>query len=260
MKAVPKVSTDCLYIEDVIADDAFTGVVPIYTPINPKPPADPAQNLTEDEELEKSTETEIAGYIVGVPLAPGFFRPRFDIVAWQAYQDDLIAEEKKYSAAYSEWASLPEEERGEPPQQTLPELPNLWIEGLTPEEIEEITRPQPEEPTEVELLSAKLEEIRQQNAGQQEAIENSELGIEELMTANTEQLQTILALGSEQVKQDLSTLDLKQQNDVIGGELVKKDISILDLFMQNQVLGQMLAALELKLLANGTGGESDVQQ
>jgi|GEM_PF-1144890 len=262
MKAVPKVNTTGLYVEDTLVDDAFSGVVPFYAePQGPTDPDEAEQELaSEDERPEETPEPEIAGYIVGVPVTPGLYRPRFDLVAWEAYQDDLQAAESDYRQAYDEWQAQPEDERGEPPAYVAPEMPALWIEGLTPEELEEITRPQPQEPTELELLAAVVEGIQQQSVQLQEAVVSSGEELSAVKTASAEQQVTLSALGSEQVKQDLSTLDLKQQNNVIGAELVKKDISILDLYMQNQVLGQMLAALELKLLANGTGGESNVQQ
>ncbi|ETT33266.1 hypothetical protein [Paenibacillus sp. FSL R5-808] len=264
MKAVPKVNTIGLYLEDALVDDAFSGVVPFYAEVEPQAPVVPEEAeqepAPEDEQPEETPEPEIAGYIVGVPVKPGLFIPRFDIAAWEVYQDDLQDAESDYRQAYDEWQTYPEDERGEPPAYVAPEMPTLWIEGLTPEEIEEITRPQPQEPTELELLAAVVEGIQQQNVQLQEAVVSSGEELSAVKTASEEQQVTLSALGSEQVKQDLSTLDLKQQNNVIGAELVKKDISILDLYMQNQVLGQMLAALELKILANGTGGESNVQQ
>jgi len=246
MKAVPKVNTDGLYLEDTLVDDAFSGVVPFYVDNVPQPPADPG----ETEQPVETTEPEIAGYIVGIAVISGLYRPRFDLAAWEAYQDELQAAELAYREAHDEWQAQPEDERGEPPAYVPPEMPTLWIEGLTPEEIEEITRPQPQEPTELELLSEEVEVIRQQTAQQQEAIEYSGAELAEVKAANAEQQQTIGTIGTEQIKLDLSTLDLKQQNAVLGGELVKKDIAILDLQSQNQALGQMLAALELKLLAN----------
>ncbi|MBP1892978.1 hypothetical protein [Paenibacillus lactis] len=263
MKAVPKVNTDGLYLEDTLVDDAFSGVVPFYAepelPIDqsqPEPEAPP-----EDVQPGEVSEPEpvIAGYIVGIPIIPGLYRPRFDLVAWEAYQSAITSAEDAYNAAYAEWSKLLEEERGEPPIYVAQEQPTLWIEGLTPEEIEEITRPQQQEPTELELLAEEVEVIRQQTAEQQEAIESSGAEIAQMKTTSTEHQLTISTLGTEQIKLDLSTLDLKQQNAVLGAELVKKDIAILDLQLQNQALGQMLAALELKLLANGTGGEPNVQ-
>ncbi|MBU5673254.1 hypothetical protein [Paenibacillus brevis] len=237
MKATPKVNTDGLYLEDTLTDNAFTGVVPFYA--DPILPPD-TDNDPEDEQPEEQ-EPEIAGYIVGVPVPPGLYLPRFDLEGWKEYQEAMAAANEEYQDAYSEWLSLPEE---------------LWGEGLTPEQIEALHPPA--EPTELELLRTGLEEIRQTTEEQQEKINDTD---EELANAKeniSNQQQLVDTLGSEQVKQDLTTLDLKQQNGVLGAELVKKDISILDLQMQNQVLGQMLAALELKLLAKETGGDANV--
>ncbi|MFB6473029.1 hypothetical protein ACFCW7_09285 [Paenibacillus glucanolyticus] len=262
MKAAPKVNIDGLYIEDTLVDDAFSGVVPFYAEIVPQPPANPDEAEQEPApEVEQPAETPepiLAGYLVGIAVTPGLYRPRFDLVAWEAYQDAESAARAAFQVEYDQWAALPEEERGDAPVYQAPAQPTLWIEGLTPEEIEEITRPQPIEPTELELLTAVVEGIQQQNAQLQEVVVSSGEELSAVKTASAEQKLTLSALGSEQVKQDLSTLDLKQQNNVIGAELVRKDISILDLYMQGQVLGQMLAALELKILANGTGGESNV--
>lgn len=264
MKAVPKVNIDGLYLEDELVDDAFSGVVPFYAETVPQPTVDPDEDEQETapevEQLGETPDPVIAGYIIGVPVKPGLFRPRFDIPAWEAYQDELQAAESAFREAYDEWQAQPEDERGEPPTYVPPEMPTLWVEGLTLEEIEEITRPKPQEPTELELLAEEVEVIRQQTAEQQEAIESSGAEIAQMKTTGTEHQLTISTLGTEQIKLDLSTLDLKQQNAVLGAELVKKDIAILDLQSQNQALGQMLAALELKLLANGTGGEPNVQQ
>ncbi|ETT37949.1 hypothetical protein C169_13844 [Paenibacillus sp. FSL R5-808] len=60
--------------------------------------------------------------------------------------------------------------------------PTLWIEGLTPEEIEELTKPQPQEANEVdrlgsEMVTRELEalELRQQNEAQGAQIVGLEL-------------------------------------------------------------------------------------
>lgn len=129
---------------------------------------------------------------------------------------------------------------------------------MAAEEIEDLTKPQPSEPNPVDILGEEVSDLKLQIFGHQQAIISMDESLEQTKQDGIELLQTTTALGSEQVKQDLTSLDLKQQNNVIGAELIKKDISILDLYMQNQVLGQMLAALELKLLAKGTGGESNV--
>lgn len=161
MKAVPKVNTDGLYLEDTLVDDAFFGVVPFYAEIEPQPPADPDEEGDAEEQPEEEAEPKIAGYIVGIPVIPGLYLPRFDFVSWEAYQDDLQAAESDYRQAYDEWQAQPDEdERGESPTYVSPEMPTLWIEGLTPEEIEEITRPQPQEPTELERLQAENVELK----------------------------------------------------------------------------------------------------
>lgn len=128
MKAVPKVNTDGLYIEDTIVDDTFNGVVPFYADLPtqepPKPDEEfPSEQDGENEELER----EVAGYIVGVTVPQGLFHPRFDIAMWEARELGDTSAPSPY-----------------------------WVEGLAPEEIEELTKPQPEEPTELDLLRDEL--------------------------------------------------------------------------------------------------------
>ncbi|WP_334072475.1 MULTISPECIES: hypothetical protein [Paenibacillus] len=163
MKTAPKIDTNGLFIEDVIADDAFSGVVPFY--------------ITPDaEDTDKTPEPIHVGYTVGIPVTPGLFRPRFDLEAWEAYQDELFAAEEAYKVAYNEWSVQSEDERGEPPVYVAPEPPTLWGEGLTPEEIEERTRPNPQEPSATDLLGAELTSMKLQNIQQQQTI--SALGTE----------------------------------------------------------------------------------
>lgn len=255
MRAVPKINTEGLYIEDVIVDDAFTGVVPFYADPHVSELLPEIDTGAADEQPEE--ELQPAGYIVvGVTVPAGFYHPRFDLAAWEEYYNAIVVAEEAYQAAYSEWIALPEDERGEPPIYEVPEQPVLWYEGLTPEEIEALHPPQ--EPSEMELLLAEVVGLKHQNSQQQETIDTVGIELGSLKTSNEDQQQTISTIGAEQIKQDLSTLDLKQQNAVLGAELVKKDIAILDLQLQNQSLGQMLTALELKILAGG--GIGNVQQ
>lgn len=162
MKAVPKVNTDGLFIEDTLVDDAFNGVVPFYAEAS-------------HDQLE-TPDPQIAGYFVGVPVPSGLFHPRFDLVAWQTYQDAVTAAQEKYRAAYAEWSVQSEDERGEPPVYVAPEQPQLWGEGLTPEEIEELTRSNPQGPSSTDLLGAELTSMKLQNIQQQQTI--SALGAE----------------------------------------------------------------------------------
>ncbi|WP_193556405.1 hypothetical protein [Paenibacillus lutimineralis] len=230
MKAVPKVNRDGLYLEDTIVDDTFYGVVPFYAPLpESEPRLPPESNIkADDEQPEEEAEPEIAGYTVGVSVPPGLYLPRFDLLAWELIDGDL---------------SDPSE---------------FWEEGLTVEEIEELTKPQPQEPDPMDILGEEVSDLKLQLFGQQQAIVSMDESLEQTKQGGIELQQITTAVGSELIKQDLTSLDLKQQNNVIGAELIKKDISILDLYMQNQVLGKMLASLELRLLAMGTGGESNV--
>lgn len=102
MKAVPKVNTDGLYLEDTLVDDAFTGVAPFYD-IPPAP----------DEHPEE--EPQPAGYIVGVPVPAGLYLPRFDLTTWE--QDDSLDPD-----AYWVESLTPEEiENLKQPAQVTPE-------------------------------------------------------------------------------------------------------------------------------------------
>ncbi|WP_201452224.1 hypothetical protein [Paenibacillus sp. USDA918EY] len=210
MKAVPKVNTDGLYIEDALVDDTFSGVVPFYAD---PPEPDPMESAPEQPEDEP--EQEIAGYIVGVPVVPGLYLPKFELVAWEAREEDKPVNPLDY-----------------------------WSEGLTPEEIEEMHKPA--EPSELDRIGADL-------AAMKEGVADIASELDQVARKADDRLEDVGTIGSEQVKQDLATLDLKKQSTVIGGELVKKDIAILDLYQQNKALGQMLAALELKILAGGDG-------
>ncbi|OOC63295.1 hypothetical protein [Paenibacillus ihbetae] len=174
MKAVPKVNIDGLYLEDELVDDTFTGVVPFYSPVLPisngPEHLDTVINVSNASTGDELVDREPAGYIVGILVPPGLFHPRFDLEAWREYEDSILAAEAAYQEALSEWNSTPEEERGDRPVLNIPPLPALWIEGLTPEEIERITAPQPQAPSELdwlgtELVARELEmlEIRRQN-------------------------------------------------------------------------------------------------
>lgn len=74
---------------------------------------------------------DVAGYLVGVPVSTGLFRPRFDLAAYQ-----------------------------EAPQGSLP---GLWAEGLSQEEIDKLTKTKPEESSELDLLKRRLAESEAEN-------------------------------------------------------------------------------------------------
>lgn len=60
MRAIPKVDATGLYIEDVIQDDTFNGIVPFYT--------DPTD-----------TESPIVSYLIGTAVPTGLYQPKWDL-------------------------------------------------------------------------------------------------------------------------------------------------------------------------------------
>ncbi|MFB5763327.1 hypothetical protein [Paenibacillus medicaginis] len=155
MRAVPKIDISGLFIEDVITDDSFTGVVPFYADQPVK------SDLTPKEEAERQLEGESqpAGYIVGVPVPVGLYKPRFDFDVWEAYQESISTAGNEYQAAYADWSTLPEKERGEALVYVQQEEPAFWIEGLTPEEIAELTAAPQQEPSETEQLKQRIADL-----------------------------------------------------------------------------------------------------
>lgn len=214
MKAVPKVNTDGLFLEDAIVDDAFTGVVPFYSdPPAPEPGLPPETGAEAADDLPGETsEPEVAGYIVGVPVPSGLFRPRFDLAAWEAYQDAVEAAQKAYQAEYAEWSAQPEDKPIDPPAYIAPVQPELWGEGLTPEEIEERTKPKPQEPSAADLLGAELTAMKLQNIQQQAVVGSMGEQLVQAKLDGIQQQQTISALGAELAAAKLEIIKLK------GGE------------------------------------------
>lgn len=177
MKEAIKTDLEGRYVGVKHVDDAFSGVVPFYAEL--AVPELPLETGTVDEQPAKQ-EPEIAGYMVGLPVKQGLYLPRFDIAAWEAYQDNLSTAQEEYNTAYAEWSSLPEDERGEHPMHRVPTQPELWLEGLTPEEIEALNPPK--QPTELERLQLENMELK--------------LALAELAEANeTDKTQMQLALA-----------------------------------------------------------------
>lgn len=191
MKAVPKVNIDGLYLEDIIVDDTFTGVVPFYSPVlsitHGSDRLDTFTNVTNASTVDEPSSREPAGYIVGIPVPPGLFHPRFDLEAWRQYEDLIQAAEANYQEALSAWNSTPEEERADRPVLNIPPMPALWIEGLTAEEIERITAPQPQAPSEMDWL------------------------------------------GTELVARELEMLEIRRQNETLGAQVVGLELRLLSL-------------------------------
>ncbi|KAF6618250.1 hypothetical protein HFE03_03370 [Paenibacillus sp. EKM102P] len=150
MKVVPKVNIDGLYIEVVEVDDAFSGVVPFY--------AQP-DNTDQDEGAEPK-KPELVGYTVGVPITtPGLYKPKFDLAAWKTYESAVYEAQEAYISALDDWQAKGRAE-GEQPVYVAPKQPNkLWIEGLTPEQIAELTKPATPEQSETDLLRQRLSDL-----------------------------------------------------------------------------------------------------
>ncbi|MGR6763210.1 hypothetical protein ACU1JV_15335 [Paenibacillus sp. T2-29] len=116
MKAVAKVNTDGLYLEDKLVDDAFWGVVPFYE--------QPETTISDGDEIEER-EPVISGYIVGVPFPEGFGAY---VTEGKAFRFNL---------------------------ETL-----LWEEGLTVEEIAELTKPTDQGQDASEVVGQQLAEMK----------------------------------------------------------------------------------------------------
>lgn len=122
MKAVPKVNTNGLYLEDTLVDDTFSGVVPFYAL---KRVFSDEIDSTDESEQPKEVEPEIAGYIVGLPVPQSLYHPRFDLSAWEAREEGDVSDQSSF-----------------------------WVEGLTQVEIGELTKLL--DPTELERIQTEL--------------------------------------------------------------------------------------------------------
>ncbi|OME01281.1 hypothetical protein BSK60_33430, partial [Paenibacillus odorifer] len=96
-----------------------------------------------------------------VPVPAGLFKPHFDLVTWNAWQDAVLEAQSDYADELHDWREqwAEGEKQGPEPVYTPPVQPdNLWVEGLTPEEIAELTKPG--EQTEVEKLKFENEALK----------------------------------------------------------------------------------------------------
>ncbi|URJ48473.1 hypothetical protein [Paenibacillus polymyxa] len=189
MKLVPKVNTDGLYLEDEVVDDAFSGVVPFYTPFSLTLP-DTNQQLDKHRLTDSSSsaidgtssENVPAGYTVGIPVPPGLYQPHFDIQGWLTYEAEynqkLLEAQNAYEQLskeahatfqklHDEWQNKPENEHGDEPVYfaqtfTAPERRDptaFWNEGLSAEAIKELTQKAEQQPSETDQLKQRIADL-----------------------------------------------------------------------------------------------------
>ncbi|MGG1641460.1 hypothetical protein ACIFQM_09235 [Paenibacillus sp. NRS-1782] len=189
MKAVPKVNTNGLYLEDELVDDAFSGVVPFYAPSSLTLSDTDQQLDTYQLIADSSSATDEAnsknisvGYTVGIPVPPGLYHPRFDIQSWLTYEAEYSQKlleaqnaheqlnkesQASFQKLHDEWQSKPENKRGEepvyfPPNFTTPERKDpttFWSEGLSDEEIKELTQKTEQQPSEADQLKQRIADL-----------------------------------------------------------------------------------------------------
>ncbi|WP_418027268.1 hypothetical protein [Paenibacillus sp. JJ1722] len=189
MKAVPKVNTDGLYLEDELVDDAFSGVVPFYTPSSPtlsdtNQQLDTYQHTNSSSSTINGTSSEsiLAGYTIAIPVPPGLYHPRFDIQGWLTYEAEYNQKMIEAQGAYEqlnkesqaafqklhdEWQNKPENERGDEPVYfaqtfTAPERRDpttFWSEGLSAEAIKELTQKAEQQPSETDQLKQRIADL-----------------------------------------------------------------------------------------------------
>ncbi|KAF6584860.1 MULTISPECIES: hypothetical protein [Paenibacillus] len=189
MKAVPKVNTNGLYLEDELVDDTFSGIVPFYTPFSPTL-SDTNQQLATHRLADSSSSTTDgtssesipAGYTVGIPVPSGLYHPRFDIQGWLTYEAEYnqkLMEAQKafdqlnnesqvlFQKQHDEWRSKPENERGDEPVYsaqtfTAPERrepTTFWNEGLSEEAIKELAQIAGQQPSETDQLKQRIADL-----------------------------------------------------------------------------------------------------
>ncbi|MEK3851191.1 hypothetical protein MKX59_19315 [Paenibacillus sp. FSL R7-0340] len=147
MKSVAKVNTDGLYLEDELVDDAFSGVVPFY-----------AESVGEQDDLIAPQKPALAGYAVGIPISTsGLYKPRFDLAAWETYQAAVYEAQEAYIAALNDWQAKGRIAEEQPVYVAPKEPEKLWTEGLTPEQIAELTKqPEPQPKLREELTNTQI--------------------------------------------------------------------------------------------------------
>ncbi|QDH19551.1 hypothetical protein [Saccharibacillus brassicae] len=180
MKVVARVNLEGLYVEDEIVEDEFSGVSPIaHHPIL-------SANLIFDESsLEEEGEgSNVMGYLVGISVPPGLYKPRFDLERWKHHKESNLQNPTGY-----------------------------WSEGLTLEEIKVLTKSPESDPTELDrigfsLVQRELEalELRQQNEALGAQIVEKEIQMMTMQAQNQ-------ALGASLVGFELRLMSLESDKN-----------------------------------------------
>lgn len=139
-----------------------------------------------DEDPPRVVENE-EGYIVSVAFPVGFKK--------------YVTEDKAFKFDIETYFTMEKDEDGEEHDYS-----SLWSEGLTSEEISEITKPP--EPTELDRIGEQLVQ--------------RELESLELRSQNE-------VLGGQIVERELEATDLKAQNEALGGQIVGLELRVLTL-------------------------------
>lgn len=140
MKEIFIIDLQGYFIDVELGPNDETGVSEVYEQVEVTP-------ATETEPAEY--EERLIGYRVAIPVPPGLYKPRFDFEAWEAYN---APQEPTY------------DDEGRPVYPPKPAV-NLWVEGLTQEEIDAIrNQPAMETPDQkIERLEAELAAAREEN-------------------------------------------------------------------------------------------------
>jgi hypothetical protein len=114
------------------------------------------------EDPEEAPELILTGYRVSIPRPPGLqlYKPRYDIVAWQAA---LAAYEEAIYEYHDAISAYDPDSEYEPPQWPTPvDLASFWVEGLTQAELDEIAN----RPPYVDPVTQRIDQLEADKAPQ----------------------------------------------------------------------------------------------
>lgn len=158
------VDIDGFFVEPELVPLDSNGVTEIYEPQQTEP--------------EETPELVLIGYRVSIPRPPGLrlYKPKYDIVAWQA----ALAAYEMALAAYNAAMAAYDPESGDPePQPPDPiDLASFWVEGLTQAELDEIAN----RPPYIDPVTQKLSQLEADKAPQLavDALDDRTLGMQDI--------------------------------------------------------------------------------